>query len=115
MICIKFEVFVELVKVIGVSILCIMFCYVLCNLICILLFILMFNSFEVIFIFVGFGFLGFGIELIVVVEWGYDFNKVVLDVMSGIWWMFVFLGFVIVFVVFGVMLVGESFNDFVDF
>ena len=58
----------------------------------------------------GLGFLGFGIEPSAAAEWGYDLNKALSDVTSGIWWTSVFPGVAIVLTVLGVTLVGESLN-----
>ncbi|HEY0215771.1 MAG TPA: ABC transporter permease, partial [Cellulomonas sp.] len=46
--------------------------------------------------------------------WGYDLNRAIADVTSGIWWTSVFPGVAIVLVVLGMTLVGESLNDLAD-
>jgi peptide/nickel transport system permease protein len=72
------------------------------------------NASEAILTLAGLGFLGFGIEPSAAAEWGYDLNKSLSDVTSGIWWTSVFPGVAIVLVVLGVTLVGESLNDLAD-
>lgn len=111
---IKSEAFVESAKVIGASTPRIMFRHVLRNSTRTLPLILTLNSSEAILTLAGLGFLGFGIEPTAAAEWGYDLNKAVSDVTSGIWWTSVFPGVAIVLVVLGVTLVGESLNDLAD-
>ena len=111
---IKSEAFVESAKVIGASTPRIMFRHVLRNSTRTLPLILTLNSSEAILTLAGLGFLGFGIEPTSAAEWGYDLNKAVSDVTSGIWWTAVFPGLAIVLVVLGVTLVGESLNDLAD-
>ncbi len=111
---IKSEAFVESAKVIGASNARIMFRHVLRNSTRTLPLILTLNSSEAILTLAGLGFLGFGIEPTSAAEWGYDLNKAVSDVTSGIWWTSVFPGLAIVLVVLGVTLVGESLNDLAD-
>jgi len=111
---IKSEAFVESAMVIGASTPRIMFRHVLRNSTRTLPLILTLNSSEAILTLAGLGFLGFGIEPTAAAEWGYDLNKAVSDVTSGIWWTSVFPGLAIVLVVLGVTLVGESLNDLAD-
>lgn len=111
---IKSEAFVESAKVIGASTPRIVFRHVLRNSTRTLPLILTLNSSEAILTLAGLGFLGFGIEPTAAAEWGYDLNKAVSDVTSGIWWTSVFPGLAIVLVVLGVTLVGESLNDLAD-
>ena len=72
------------------------------------------NSSEAILTLAGLGFLGFGIEPTSASEWGYDLNKALPDVTSGVWWTAVFPGLAIVLTVLGITLVGESMNDLND-
>ncbi|MCK1803936.1 ABC transporter permease [Brevibacterium sp. R8603A2] len=72
------------------------------------------NSSEAILTLAALGFLGFGIEPTSAAEWGYDLNKALSDVTSGIWWTSVFPGLAIVLTVLGITLVGESMNDLND-
>jgi peptide/nickel transport system permease protein len=111
---IKAEPYVESAKVIGTSTGRIMFRHVLRNATRTLPLIVTLNSSEAILTLAGLGFLGFGIEPTSAAEWGYDLNKSVSDVTSGIWWTSVFPGAAIVLVVLGVTLVGESLNDLAD-
>jgi len=111
---IKSEAFVESARVIGASNVRIMTKHVLRNATRTLPLILTLNASEAILTLAGLGFLGFGIEPTAAAEWGYDLNKSLSDVTSGIWWTSVFPGAAIVLVVLGLTLVGESLNDLAD-
>jgi peptide/nickel transport system permease protein len=111
---IKAEAFVESAKVLGASSGRIMFRHVLRNATRTLPLIFTLNSSEAILTLAGLGFLGFGIEPTAAAEWGYDLNKALSDVSSGIWWTALFPGLAIVLVVLGITLVGESLNDLAD-
>ena len=111
---IKSEAYVESAKVIGTSTWRIMFRHVLRNATRSLPLIFTLNSSESILTLAGLGFLGFGIEPTSAAEWGYDLNKSISDVTSGIWWTSIFPGVAIVLVVLGITLVGESLNDLAD-
>ncbi|MCM6762534.1 ABC transporter permease [Rathayibacter sp. ZW T2_19] len=111
---IKGDAYVESAKVVGASTSRIMFRHVLRNATRTLPLIFTLNSSEAILTLAGLGFLGFGIEPTSAAEWGYDLNKALSDVTSGIWWTSVFPGLAIVLVVLGITLVGESLNDLAD-
>lgn len=111
---IKSEAFVEAARVIGAGHVRIMTRHVLRNATRTLPLILTLNASEAILTLAGLGFLGFGIEPTQAAEWGYDLNKSLSDVTSGIWWTSIFPGVAIVLVVLGLTLVGESLNDLVD-
>ncbi len=111
---VKSEPFVESARGIGASTARVMFRHVLRNSTRTLPLIVTLNSSEAILTLAGLGFLGFGIEPTSAAEWGYDLNKSVSDVTSGIWWTSVFPGLAIVLVVMGVTLIGESLNDLAD-
>ncbi|WP_448062618.1 ABC transporter permease [Cellulomonas hominis] len=111
---IKAEAFVESAKVIGASNSRIMFRHVLRNATRTLPLIFTLNASEAILTLAGLGFLGFGIEPTAAAEWGFDLNKAVSDVTSGIWWTSIAPGAAIVLVVLGITLVGESLNDLAD-
>lgn len=111
---IKSEAFVESAKVIGASSGRIMFRHVLRNATRTLPVIFTLNASEAILTLAGLGFLGFGIEPTAGAEWGYDLNRSIADVSSGIWWTSIFPGTAIVLVVLGITLVGESLNDLAD-
>jgi peptide/nickel transport system permease protein len=111
---IKAEAFVESARVIGASTPRIMFQHVFRNATRTLPLIFTLNSSEALLTLAGLGFLGFGIEPTAAAEWGYDLQKALSDVTSGIWWTAVYPGLAIVFVVLGVTLVGESLNDLAD-
>jgi peptide/nickel transport system permease protein len=111
---VKTEAFVESARVIGAGDGRIMFRHVLRNATRTLPVIVTLNASEAIITLAGLGFLGFGIEPTSAAEWGYDLNKSISDVTSGIWWTSVFPGLGIVLVVLGITLVGESLNDLSD-
>ncbi len=111
---IKNEAFVESARVIGAGHMRIMVQHVLRNATRTLPLILTLNASEAILTLAGLGFLGFGIEPTAAAEWGYDLNKALSDVTSGIWWTSMFPGLAIVLVVLGLTLVGESLNDLAD-
>ncbi|GAB3326772.1 ABC transporter permease [Geodermatophilus aquaeductus] len=111
---IKSEAYVESAKVIGASHWRIMTRHVLRNATRTLPLILTLNASEAILTLAGLGFLGFGIEPTAAAEWGFDLNRALSDVTSGIWWTSVFPGLAIVLVVLGLTLVGESLNDLAD-
>jgi peptide/nickel transport system permease protein len=111
---IKSEAYVESAKVVGTGVVRIMFRHVLRNATRSLPLIVTLNASESIFTLAALGFLGFGIEPNSAAEWGYDLNKSISDVTSGIWWTSIFPGAAIVLVVLGVTLVGESLNDLAD-
>ena len=111
---IKAEAYVESAKVLGASSPRIMFRHVLRNATRTLPLILTLNSSEAILTLAGLGFIGFGIEPSSAAEWGYDLNKSISDVTSGIWWTALFPGLAIVLAVLGITLVGESLNDLAD-
>jgi len=111
---VKSEAFVESAKVVGARTGRIMFRHVLRNSTRTLPLIVTLNSSEAILTLAGLGFLGFGIEPSAAAEWGYDLNKSLSDVTSGIWWTSIFPGLAIVLVVLGITLIGESLNDLAD-
>ena len=111
---IKSEPFVEAAQVIGASKPRIMFRHVLRNATRTLPLIFTLNSYEAILTLAALGFLGFGIEPSAAAEWGYDLNKSLSDVTSGIWWTSILPGTAIVLVVLGITLIGERLNDLAD-
>ncbi|MHA3683632.1 ABC transporter permease [Leucobacter sp. HY1910] len=111
---VRAEPFVEAARVIGVPTPRILLKHVLRNSTRSLPVIVTLNASEALLTLAGLGFLGFGIEATAAAEWGYDLNRSVADVTSGIWWTSVFPGVAIVLVVLGVTLVGESLNDLAD-
>jgi peptide/nickel transport system permease protein len=80
------EPFVESAKVIGVPTRRILFRHVLRNSTRSLPVVITLNASEALLTLAGLGFLGFGIEATSAAEWGYDLNRAIADVTSGIWW-----------------------------
>ncbi|MDQ4214828.1 ABC transporter permease [Microbacterium capsulatum] len=111
---VRAEPFVESAKVIGVPTRRILLRHVLRNSTRSLPVVITLNASEALLTLAGLGFLGFGIEATSAAEWGYDLNRSVADVTSGIWWTSIFPGLAIVLVVLGITLVGESLNDLSD-
>jgi peptide/nickel transport system permease protein len=111
---VKAEAFVESAKVVGASTPRVMFRHVLRNSTRTLPLIFTLNSAEAVSTLAALGFLGFGIEPTSAAEWGYDLNRSISDVTSGIWWTSIFPGLAIVLLVLGVTLIGESLNDLAD-
>lgn len=110
----KAEPFVESARVLGASTPRILSRHVLRNATRSLPLIVTLNASEAILTLAGLGFLGFGINPTAAAEWGYDLNRAISDVASGIWWTGVFPGAAIVLLVLGITLVGESLNDLSD-
>lgn len=108
------EPFVESARVIGVPTWRILTRHVLRNSTRSLPVVVTLNASEALLTLAGLGFLGFGIEATKAAEWGYDLNRAISDVTSGIWWTSIFPGLAIVLVVLGITLVGESLNDLSD-
>ncbi|MET0784555.1 MAG: ABC transporter permease [Leifsonia flava] len=111
---IKAEAYVESARVLGASNTRVMFRHVLRNATRSLPLLITLNSSEAVLTLAGLGFIGFGIEPTAAAEWGYDLNKAISDVTSGIWWTALFPGLAIVLTVLGITLVGESLNDLAD-
>jgi peptide/nickel transport system permease protein len=111
---IKVESFVESARMIGASDMQIIFRHVLRNSIRTLPLIITLNATDAFETLAGLGFLGFGIEPSSAAEWGYDLQKALSDVTSGIWWTALFPGLAIVLLALGISLMGESLNDLAD-
>jgi len=111
---IKSEAYVESARVLGSGNIRIMLRHVLRNATRTLPLIFTLNASEAILTLAGLGFLGFGIEPTAAAEWGFDLNKAISDVSSGIWWTSLYPGLAIVLAVMGITLVGESLNDLAD-
>ncbi|GAA4192934.1 ABC transporter permease [Gryllotalpicola kribbensis] len=111
---VKVESYVESARVIGAGDLRIIFRHVLRNSIRTLPLIITLNATDAFETLAGLGFLGFGIEPSSAAEWGYDLQKALSDVTSGIWWTALFPGLAIVVLALGISLMGESLNDLAD-
>jgi peptide/nickel transport system permease protein len=111
---VKSEPFVEAARVIGTGTWRIMTRHVLRNSVRTLPLIFTINASEAILTLAGLGFLGFGIEPTSAAEWGYDLNRSVADVTSGVWWTALPPGLAIVLTVLGTTLLGEGLTDLAD-
>jgi peptide/nickel transport system permease protein len=72
------------------------------------------NATDAISVLAALGFLGLGIQPTEAAEWGYDLNRALSDVGSGIWWTGLFPGLAIVLLVTGLTLVGEGLNETIN-
>ncbi len=111
---VKAEAFVESARVIGAPTARILFLHVLRNCLRTLPLILTLNAVDSFETLAGLGFLGLGIEPTAAAEWGYDLQKAVPDVTSGIWWTAIYPGIAIVLLAVGVSILGEGLNDLSD-
>jgi peptide/nickel transport system permease protein len=111
---VKVESYVESARVIGSSDFRIIFRHVLRNSVRTLPLIITLNATDAFETLAGLGFLGFGIEPSSAAEWGYDLQKALSDVTSGIWWTALFPGLAIVLLAVGISLMGEGLNDLAD-
>lgn len=110
----KAEPFVEAAQVTGAPVSRILFGHIFRNSTRTLPLIFTLNASDAILTLAGLGFMGFGIEPTSASEWGYDLNRAMADVSSGLWWTSVYPGVAIVIAVLGITLVGESMNDLND-
>lgn len=106
--------FVEAARALGARPSAVMRRYVFGNVIQSVPIIATINGADAILTLAGLGFLGFGIEPSAAAEWGYQLNKALPDMASGVWWTGLFPGLAIVLLVLGLSLIGESLNDVVD-
>jgi peptide/nickel transport system permease protein len=72
------------------------------------------NAADALLTLAGLGFLGYGVQPGDAAEWGYDLQRALDEVSSGVWWTSVYPGLAIVLLVTGLTLVGESLNDLVN-
>lgn len=106
--------FVEAARALGAKPGAVMRRYVFGNVVQSVPIIATINGADAILTLAGLGFLGFGIEPSSAAEWGYQLNKALPDMASGVWWTAIFPGTAIVLLVLGLSLIGESLNDVVD-
>jgi peptide/nickel transport system permease protein len=111
---VRSEMYVDSARAVGSKTGRILFTHVLRNSVRTLPVVITMNCAEAILTLAGLGFLGLGIEPTAASEWGYDLNRAISDVGSGIWWTALFPGIAIVLIVLGVTLLGESYNDLAD-
>jgi peptide/nickel transport system permease protein len=72
------------------------------------------NAADALLTLAGLGFLGYGVQPSQAAEWGYDLQRALEEVSSGVWWTSVYPGLAIVLLVTGLTLVGESLNDLIN-
>lgn len=107
----KEQTYVEAARAMGATPVTIMFRYLLTNVIQSVPVIATLNAADAILTLAGLGFLGYGILPSEAAEWGYDLQRAVSDVASGIWWTALFPGIAIVLLVMGLTLMGEGLNE----
>jgi peptide/nickel transport system permease protein len=106
--------FVEAAKASGVGRLRIVFVHVLPNSLKSVPALFAQNAADGILTLAGLGFLGIGISSNAGAEWGYDLNRALSDLSSGIWWTTVFPGIAIAVTVVGFTFLGEGLNEKFD-
>ena len=72
------------------------------------------NAADALLTLAGLGFLGYGVQPSDAAEWGYDLQRSLEEISSGVWWTSVYPGLAIVLLVTGLTLVGESLNDLIN-
>lgn len=107
----KEQTYVEAARAMGARPVTIMFRYLLTNVVQSVPVIATLNAADAILTLAGLGFLGYGILPSEAAEWGYDLQRSVSDVASGIWWTALFPGLAIVLLVMGLTLMGEGLNE----
>lgn len=107
----KEQTYVEAARAMGAPPVTIMFRYLLSNVVQSVPVIATLNAADAILTLAGLGFLGYGILPSEAAEWGYDLQRAVSDVASGIWWTALFPGLAIVLLVLGLTLMGEGLNE----
>ncbi|MGI8696768.1 MAG: ABC transporter permease [Mycobacteriales bacterium] len=111
---VKQETYVDAARALGARPVTIVSRYIFSNVIQTVPVIATLNAADAILTLAGLGFLGYGVQPTVAAEWGYDVQKAIPDVASGVWWTAVFPGGAIVLLVLGLTLVGEGLNDVVN-
>lgn len=107
----KEQTYVEAARAMGARPFTIMFRYLLTNVVQSVPVIATLNAADAILTLAGLGFLGYGIQPTEAAEWGYDLQRAVADVGTGIWWTGMFPGIAIVVLVMGMTLMGEGLNE----
>lgn len=69
------------------------------------------NAADAILTLAGLGFLGYGVQPNEAAEWGYELQRALPDVSSGLWWTTLFPGLSIMLLVTSLTLFGEGIND----
>lgn len=110
----KEQTYVEAARAMGARPVTIMSRYLLVNVVQSVPVIATLNAADAILTLAGLGFLGYGIQPTEAAEWGYDLQRAVADVGSGIWWTAMFPGTAIVLLVMGMTLMGEGLNEAVN-
>lgn len=110
----KEATYIEAARAIGASDAVIMRRYLFGNVIQSVPVIGTLNAADAIGTLAGLGFLGLGIQPTEAAEWGFDLQRALDDVASGIWWTGIYPGVAIVLLITGLTLVGEGLNETVN-
>jgi peptide/nickel transport system permease protein len=108
------EPYVEAARALGAPGPVIVMRYVFANVIQTVPVIATINAADAILTLAGLGFLGYGIQPTEAAEWGYDVQRAISDVGSGIWWTATFPGVAILLLITGFTLAGEGLNDVIN-
>jgi peptide/nickel transport system permease protein len=108
------EPYVEAAQVLGARPRTVIGKYVLGNVVQNVPVIATLNAADALLTLAGLGFLGYGVQPSQAAEWGYDLQRSLEEVSSGVWWTSVYPGLAIVLLVTGLTLVGESLNDLIN-
>lgn len=108
---VKQEPYVEAARTLGASQWRTAVRYVLPNVIQSIPVVATLNAADAILTLAGLGFLGYGVQPNEAAEWGYELQRALADVGSGVWWTALFPGSAILLFVLGLTLLGEGMND----
>lgn len=108
---VKQEPYVEAARTLGASSWRTALRYVLPNVIQSIPVVATLNAADAILTLAGLGFLGYGVQPNEAAEWGYELQRALADVGSGVWWTALFPGMAILLFVLGLTLLGEGMND----
>jgi len=110
---VKSETYVEAAQVAGADVKKIIFKYILPNVITPLPILLTLNAADAVLVLGSLGFLGLGVPADVP-EWGSDLNLALAALPTGIWWMALFPGLAMFFLVLGLSFIGEDLEEIFD-
>ena len=108
------EPFVEAARALGAKPRTVITRYLFTNVVQTVPVIATLNAADAILTLAGLGFLGYGIQPTAAAEWGYEIQRAIEDIGSGIWWTGIPPGVAIILLVTGLTLVGEGLNDLLN-
>lgn len=107
----KQETYVEAAKTLGLPTARVATRYLLPNVMRSIPVLATLNAADAILTLAGLGFLGYGVQPNEAAEWGYELQRALPDVSSGLWWTTLFPGLAIMLLVTSLTLFGEGVND----